>query len=164
MGFTSRQGRRIAVAYAAVAGNRQAIGSRKNAAMHKKCLRVARVVPIFVDMSTSTHAPRTTNATIIEAIVRLRCVAATYNRAPVVLAPHVLYTRNDALYVDAITVTRDGLPPREPKMGTFKLDGLGAVELIEEGFSVSTIYDPAEPRYGSSQRFEVQSAEQRAAA
>ena len=164
MGFTSRQGRRIAVAYAAMAGNRQAIGWRQNAAMHKKCLRGARVVPILMNMSTSTHAPRTTNATIIEAIVRLRCVAATYNRAPVVLAPHVLYTRNDALYIDAITVSRDGLPPREPKMGTFKLDGLGAVELVEQGFAVSSIYNPAEPRYGDSQRFEVQRTDQRAAA
>lgn len=164
MGFTSRQGRRIAVAYAAVAGNRQAVGWRQDAAMHKKCLLRSRVVPIFTPMSTSTPAPKTTNATIIEAIVRLRCVAATYNRAPVVLAPHVLYTRNDALYVDAVTVTRDGLPPREPKMGTFKLDGLGAVELVEQGFAVSSIYDPAEPRYGDSQRFEVQPAEQRAAA
>jgi len=164
MGFTSRQGRRIAVAYAAMAGNRQAIGWHQNAAMHKKCLRGTRVVPIFMNMSTSTHASRTTNATIIEAIVRLRCVAATYNRAPVVLAPHVLYTRNDALYVDAITVLRDGLPPREPKMGTFKLDGLGAVELVEQGFAVSSIYNPAEPRYGDSQRFEVQPIDQRAAA
>lgn len=121
-------------------------------------------MPTLIPMSTSTNAPKTTNATIIEAIVRLRCVAATYNRAPVVLAPHVLYTRNDALYVDAVTVARDGLPPREPKMGTFKLDGLGAVGLVEQGFAVSSIYDPAEPRYGDSQRFEVQPADQRAAA
>ena len=115
-------------------------------------------------MTGSNSSPKTTNATIIEAIVRLRCVAATYNRAPVVLAPHVLYTRNDALYVDAITVTRDGAPPREPKMGTFKLDGLGAVELVEQSFTVSSIYDPAEARYGDGQRFEVQPADQRAAA
>ncbi len=121
-------------------------------------------MPTLMLMSTSTSAPKTTNAKIIEAIVRLRCVAATYNRAPVVLAPHVLYSRNDALYVDAITVTRDGLAPREPKMGTFKLDGLGTVKLVEQGFAVSSIYDPAEPRYGDGQRFEVQSAEQRAAA
>ena len=49
-------------------------------------------------------------------------------------------------------------------MGTFKLDGLGAVELIEQGFVVSSIYNPAEPRYGDSQRFEVQRTDQRAAA
>ena len=114
--------------------------------------------------TTSTTAPRTANATIIEAIVRLRCVAATYNRAPVVLAPHILYSRNGALHIDAITVTRDGLPPREPKMGTFKLDGLGAVELVEQGFAVSAIYDPAEARYGDGQRFEVQPADQHRAA
>jgi len=115
-------------------------------------------------MTSSSSVPKTSNATIIEAIVRLRCVAATYNRAPVVLAPHILYTRNDALYIDAITVTRDGMPPREPKMGTFKLDGLGAVELVEKSFAVSPIYDPAEARYGDGQRFEVQPADQRAAA
>ena len=164
MGFTSRQGRGIAAAYAAVVGSRQAVGLLQNAAMHKKCLRRLPVMPTFKLMSTPTNAPKTTNATIIEAIFRLRCVAATYNRAPVVLAPHVLYTRNEALYVDAVTVTRDGLPPREPKMGTFKLDGLGAVELVEQGFAVSSIYNPAEHRYGDSQRFEVQPADQRAAA
>ena len=111
-----------------------------------------------------TTAPTTANATIIEAIVRLRCVAATYNRAPVVLAPHVLYTRNDALYVDAVTVSRDGLPPREPKVGAFKLDGLGAVKLVAQGFALSPLYDPADPKYGDGQRFEVQPPEQRAAA
>ena len=115
-------------------------------------------------MTSPDKAPNTTNATIIEAIVRLRCVAATYNRAPVILAPHVLYTRNDALYVDAVTVTRDGLPPREPKMGAFKLDGLGAVELVAQGFAVSGLYDPTDARYGEGQRFEVQPADHRAAA
>lgn len=115
-------------------------------------------------MTGPSSAPKAANATIIEAIVRQRCVAATYNRAPVVLAPHILYTRNDALYVDAITVTRDGVPPREPKMGTFKLDGLGTVELVGQGFTVSPIFDPAEKRYGDGQRFEVQPDVQRAAA
>lgn len=115
-------------------------------------------------MTGSNPAPTASNATIIEAIVRMRCVAASYNRAPVVLAPHVLYTRNDALYVDAITVTRDGLPPREPKISSFKLDGLGAIELTEQGFTVSPIYDPEAERYGDGPRFEVQLDDRRAAA
>ena len=111
-----------------------------------------------------TAAPTASNATIIEAIVRMRCVAATYNRAPVVLAPHILYTRNGALHIDAITVTRDGLPPREPKMGTFKLDGLGPIDLTDQAFTVSPIYDPAAARYGDGPRFEVQLDDRRAAA
>jgi hypothetical protein len=42
-------------------------------------------------------------------------------------APYSLY-KNDALHIDAITLERDE-PPREPKLGTFKLDGLKDIEL-----------------------------------
>lgn len=71
---------------------------------------------------------------LFEAIIRRRCIAATYNRQRMVLAPHILYTRNDALYVDAVTVSREGMIPREIKLATFKLDGLSELRVTEREF------------------------------
>ena len=62
---------------------------------------------------------------VLEAIARERCIEATYNRVEVRLAPHILYTRHGELYVDAVTILRDGKPPREVKLGSFKLAGWG---------------------------------------
>ena len=64
-----------------------------------------------------------TTPTVFEAIVRKMCLSATYNKVEMTLAPHVIYTRHDELFVDAEVVARDGKPPREPKIGTFKLIG-----------------------------------------
>jgi hypothetical protein len=61
---------------------------------------------------------------ITEAITRQRRIIAVYNKGCVLLAPHILYKRHDELYVDAVTIERDGAAPRETKLGTFKLDGL----------------------------------------
>lgn len=84
---------------------------------------------------------------IFEAIVRKLRVVATYNRMDVTLAPHVIYTKNDALYVGAVTMFRDGQIPREEKMGAFKLDGLVGLRLIEDPFAVSTVWDPKDERF-----------------
>jgi hypothetical protein len=84
---------------------------------------------------------------VLEAIARRRCLQAVYNRAPVRLAPHILYTRHDELFIDAITLERDGRKPREPKLGTFKLDGLHAPAVGTRAFQVVPEFDPADPRY-----------------
>ncbi|MET4896046.1 hypothetical protein RN629_02600 [Sphingomonadaceae bacterium jetA1] len=86
-------------------------------------------------------------AIIFEAIVKMRAVSATYNRGDVVLAPHVIYTRHDELYVDATTVERDGKPPREEKLGTFKLAGLGALRLTPRRFTISELLERGAERY-----------------
>ncbi len=99
-------------------------------------------------MTTDTAAPAGAAPTILEAIVRKRCVTAMYNRVVVTLAPHVLFTRHGDLHVDAITLARDGRPPREVKMGTFKLAGLGALALTERPFTASAMPRPGEPKYG----------------
>ena len=68
------------------------------------------------------QAPPPTGAPIVfEAIVKQHALAATYNRGSVTLAPHIVYTRHGELYVDAATLERDGKPPRESKIGAFKL-------------------------------------------
>lgn len=86
-------------------------------------------------------------AIILESIARLRCVSATYNRGIVVLAPHILYTRHDELYIDATTISRDGNPPRETKVGTFKLDGLGDLALSDQEFEPFPLFEPESEKY-----------------
>jgi hypothetical protein len=86
-------------------------------------------------------------AVIFEAIVKKLAVAATYNRGDVTLAPHVIYTRHDEMYVDATTLERDGKPPKEEKLGTFKLAGLGGLRVTPRRFVPSALYQPGEKRY-----------------
>lgn len=89
-----------------------------------------------------SHAP-----TIFEAIVKQQAVAATYNRGEVMLAPHIVYTRHGEMYVDALTLARDGKPPKEPKIGAFKLDGLGALRLTPRKFEPSDLFVRDDPKY-----------------
>lgn len=101
-------------------------------------------------------APNGGAPVILEGIVRKVCVAATYNRMHVVLAPHVLFTKNDALYVAAITVERDGQRPREEKVGLFKLDGLAGLRLEGRDFVTSSIYEPEDERFAASKLMAVE--------
>jgi hypothetical protein len=86
-------------------------------------------------------------ALIFEAIVKKQAVAASYNRADVTLAPQVIYTRHGELYVDAVTLERDGRPPRESKIGTFKLTGLGALRLTPRRYERSPLFEPEAEKY-----------------
>jgi hypothetical protein len=95
-------------------------------------------------------APTGPTPTVLEAIVRQRCLSATYNRTRMVLAPHILYTRNDALYVDALVVSREGMLPREPKLGTFKLDGLNELKLTGREFEISELFEPEAEKYAGT--------------
>jgi len=84
---------------------------------------------------------------LLEAIALRTCVRAVYNGGAVTLAPHILYQRHDDLFVDAITVERDNRPPREVKIGTFKLAGLRNLELAGRPFAPEPSFDPGHPRY-----------------
>lgn len=89
------------------------------------------------------------NPTVLffEAIVRMRCIEATYNRTRMVLAPHILYTRHSALHMDAIIVSRENMLPKEVKLGTFKVDGLSGLRLTERAFDVSALFEPEAEKY-----------------
>ena len=50
----------------------------------------------------------TTNQLLLEAIALKKCVTATYNNVAMKLAPHVLYSKNNALFIDAITLEKHG--------------------------------------------------------
>lgn len=91
--------------------------------------------------------PPASTPTIFEAIVKRQAIAATYNRGEVTLAPHVIYTKHDELHIDATTLDRDGKPPKEVKLGTFKLSGLGAVRLTPRRFELSELFDARDTRY-----------------
>ncbi len=97
-----------------------------------------------------------------EAIVKQLTVAATYNRVGVTFAPHVLYTRHGDLHVDAVTLERDGKPPREVKLGTFKLSGLSGVRLTPRRFTPSPLFDPAAARYAGETLMAVEQGPARA--
>lgn len=92
-------------------------------------------------------APASTTPLVLEGIVRQKCLSATYNRVAMILSPHILYTRHGALHVDAVVVSKDGLPPREEKVGTFKLDGLKELAVLERTFVPSKLFDPALEKY-----------------
>lgn len=70
----------------------------------------------------------------MQAIASRRCVRATYNLGRVKIAPHILYRRDDALFVDAVTLERDGRTPRELKLAAYRLSGLTDVEATYEKF------------------------------
>lgn len=106
---------------------------------------------MYLTEDTASAPAAATTPIVLEGIVRMRCIAATYNRMAVILAPHVLFMRNDALYVGAVTIERDGLPPREPKFGLFKLDGLVGLRLEDErGFEISPLFERDDERFANS--------------
>ncbi len=93
--------------------------------------------------------------TLLEAIAKGLCVATTYNRAAVTLAPHIVYTRHGELYLDAVAVERDGRPPKEMKLGTFKLAGLVGTSLTARRFVPFQAFDPGDARYAGVTVFAV---------
>ena len=92
----------------------------------------------------------TTTPIVFEAIVRKMCLSATYNRVEMTLAPHVIYTKHDELFIDAEVLARDGKPPKEAKIGTFKLIGLNALRLTPRAFKVSALFDQGSFRYADT--------------
>lgn len=99
------------------------------------------------DRAEAPEAP-TPTMMLFEAIIRRRCISATYNRSRMVLAPHILYTRHGALHVDAVTVSRENMIPREIKLATFKLDGLSELRVLEREFQVNRdLFEPDAEKY-----------------
>jgi hypothetical protein len=96
-----------------------------------------------------------TSRIFLEAIALKTSVEAVYNRMKLRLAPHILYTRHDELFIDAVTLERDGQPPREVKLGTFKLAGLREVALAGQPFQPAPVFDPQESKYAGVTLFAV---------
>ena len=105
-----------------------------------------------------TESPVTAepSALVLEAIALRRCLEATYNRVAIKLAPYILYTRHGDLFVDGVTVEREGRPSVEPKLGTFKLAGLKIREVISRQFETQPLFDPAADKYQGVTLFAVE--------
>ncbi len=103
-------------------------------------------------------APAGPTPTIFEAIVRQQCVTATYNRMRVKLAPHIIYTRHGDLFIDAVTIEREGAPPREEKVGTFKLAGLVDLGLTAQRFRISALFEPDDEKYAGAALMKVEAS------
>lgn len=84
---------------------------------------------------------------VFEAIVKQQAIAASYNRGTVTLAPHIVYTKHGEIYLDALTLERDGQPPREPKIGAFKLTGLTGLRVTPRRFIASELFEPKDAKY-----------------
>lgn len=84
---------------------------------------------------------------VFEAIVKQQALAATYNHGSITIAPHIVYTKHGELYLDAVTLERDGKPPREVKIGAFKIAGLGGLRVTPRRFEPSALFAAHEARY-----------------
>jgi len=84
---------------------------------------------------------------IVQAIRRKLCIVAIYNKTSMQIAPHILYTKHDDLFVDGVVLLREGKAVAELKLGTFKLAGLNNVSLTAESFTVQPLYNPADAKY-----------------
>ena len=103
-----------------------------------------------MDNANGADSPANPTPIVLEGIVRQRCLNAIYNRTRMVLAPHILYMRGDALYVDAQIISREFVIPREEKIGTFKIDGLKNLALTERSFTISKLFERDAEKYASA--------------
>jgi hypothetical protein len=93
---------------------------------------------------------------VLQAIALRKCLDALYNGGEVRLAPHVLFTRHEELYLAAVTITREGRPPREPKLGMFKLAGLKGLSVSEQSFAAFPGFDPESFELGGTRLFALE--------
>ncbi len=96
-----------------------------------------------------------TNQLLLEAIALKKCVTATYNNVAMKLAPHVLYSKNNALFIDAITLEKHGEPPREKKLGAFHLLGLNDLKLTEQLFEMYPLFQADAEKYAGVTLFMI---------
>jgi len=96
-----------------------------------------------------------TNQLLLEAIALKKCVTATYNNVAMKLAPHVLYSKNNALFIDAITLEKHGEPPREKKLGAFHLLGLNDLKLTEQLFEMDPLCQADAEKYAGVTLFMI---------
>jgi hypothetical protein len=80
---------------------------------------------------------------LMEAIARQKAVEAMYNGQRIKLAPHLLFERRGDLFVSALNLSKTWRPEEEPRLGQFKLAGLGSPDLLDESFEPIPSYDPS---------------------
>ena len=93
---------------------------------------------------------------LFEAIARRQQVSAIYNGMQIQMAPHVLYTRDEMLYLGAVVTIRRGVAVPQVKLSIFKVDGLRELALLAAPFEIDRDFDPADARYAASTVFVVE--------
>lgn len=96
----------------------------------------------------SVGPPPLPSEAVAGAILRRLCLRAKYNGGEVILQPALLYREHDALFLLAVTVSRDGKPPREPKLGTFRLSGLADLGVTGVIFEPGALHLSSSPQPG----------------
>lgn len=110
--------------------------------------QVRKTLSVRSAYGADSSEPQASNADIFRiAIDRKLCVTAVYNKCPMLLSPHILYTRHDELFVDAVVMIKQGKVPTELKLGTFKLAGINGASLSGEPFTIQPVFDPNNPKY-----------------
>lgn len=87
-----------------------------------------------------------TRLTMMEAIARRRTVEASYNATRIVLAPHLLFERHGDLFVSAVNLSKQRREDSEQRLGQFKLAGLAAATILDDGFEQLPTFRPVAPR------------------
>ena len=62
----------------------------------------------------------------------------------------MLYTKHGELYVDGVVLERDGKPPKEAKVGAYKLAGLQPLRLTARRFTPSELFDAKADKYAET--------------
>ncbi|ALH80678.1 MULTISPECIES: hypothetical protein [Sphingopyxis] len=86
-----------------------------------------------------------TRLKMMEAIARRRKVTAQYNGNQMLLAPHLMFERRGDLFVSALNLSKNWRSADDWRLGYFKLDGLAATEVQEEGFDPLPTYEAVPP-------------------
>lgn len=73
-------------------------------------------------------------------------ISARYNVGVSILAPYATFVKHGEAYLRAVTVARDGVEPAQLKLGTFKLSGLGNVQVTSVPFDPTELYRRVEAR------------------
>jgi hypothetical protein len=105
------------------------------------------LAPVTISVGDSSDPAADAAGLVRLAISRRFCLAAVYNKTAMTLAPQILYTRHDEPYVDAVVVERDGQPPKEVKLGTFKIVGLKGLALSGRPFTAFPGFDANVEKY-----------------
>lgn len=82
---------------------------------------------------------------MMQAIALRRMVTARYNGAELRLAPHMMFERRGGLFVSALNLDKNWRSDEDPRLGHFKLDGIGEAEVKEEGFEPLPAFEAAPP-------------------
>lgn len=98
------------------------------------------------------------NIILFEAIAHRKMVRGVYNRGQVLIAPHIMYNKNDAVHIDAVTVERDGVPPRERRLATYRVSGLSELAIVDQQFDPEAEFDLMDERYQGTTLFAIETA------